>query len=58
MSVWPVRAGQHAIVRLSYIQPAHVDTGIGRFVYPLEKGGVDERKLAFWTANEEVTSSS
>lgn len=55
MSVWPVRAGQDVRIRLSYIQPAHVDTGVGRWVYPLEEGGVDEAKLAFWTANEAVT---
>ena len=36
------------------MQAAHVDTGIGRYVYPLEEGGVDEKKLAFWTANESV----
>ena len=54
ISVWPVVAGQDVRTRLSYIQPAHVDTGMGRYVYPLEEGGVDEEKLAFWTANEEV----
>ena len=53
--VSPVRARQDTRVRLVYIQPAEVDTGIGRYVYPLEEGGVDEAKLAFWTANEEVT---
>ena len=51
---WPVRAGQATKIRFAYIQPAHVDTGIGRYVYPLEEGGVDEQKLAFWTANESV----
>jgi Ca-activated chloride channel family protein len=51
----PVRAGQDTRVRLVYLQPAQVDTGIGRYVYPLEEGGVDEAKLAFWTANEQVT---
>jgi Ca-activated chloride channel family protein len=50
-----VRAGQDTRVRLVYLQPAAVDTGIGRYVYPLEEGGVDEAKLAFWTANEQVT---
>ena len=54
VSVTPVRAGQDTRVRFVYLQPAHVDTGIGRYVYPLEEGGVDERKLAFWTANETV----
>jgi Ca-activated chloride channel family protein len=52
--VQPVRAGQDTRVRLVYMQPASVDTGIGRYVYPLEEGGVDEKKLAFWTANESV----
>lgn len=52
--VSPVRAGQETRVRLVYLQPARMDTGIGRFVYPLEEGGVDEQKLAFWTANEQV----
>ncbi len=50
-----VRAGQDTRVRLVYIQPTEIDTGIGRYVYPLEEGGVDEKKLAFWTSNEKVT---
>ncbi len=54
VQVSPVRAGQETRVRLVYLQPAHVDTGIGRYVYPLEEGGVDEEKLAFWTANKQV----
>jgi Ca-activated chloride channel family protein len=55
--VTPVRALQDTRVRIVYFQPAEVDTGIGRYVYPLEEGGVDERKLAFWTANEQVSGS-
>lgn len=55
--VAPVRADSDTRVQLVYMQPAHVDTGIGRYVYPLEEGGVDEAKLAFWTANEAVTGS-
>ncbi|MDH5352839.1 MAG: VIT and VWA domain-containing protein [Gammaproteobacteria bacterium] len=54
MKVYPVRAGQDTRLRFVYLQPAHVDTGIGRYVYPLEEGGVDEQKLSFWTANESV----
>lgn len=41
-------------VRLVYVQPTHVDSGIGRYVYPLEEGGVDEAKQAFWNRNEHV----
>ncbi|MEJ1380452.1 MAG: VIT and VWA domain-containing protein [Candidatus Sedimenticola sp. (ex Thyasira tokunagai)] len=54
VSVHPVRAGQETKIRLVYLQPAHIDSGIGRYVYPLEEGGVDEAKLSFWTANEKV----
>ncbi len=55
--VSPVRAGQDTRTRLVYLQPAFVDTGIGRYVYPLEEGGVDEQKLAFWTADTRVSGS-
>lgn len=55
--VAPVRAQADTRLRLVYLQPAHVDTGIGRYVYPLEEGGVDEAKLAFWTANEAVSQA-
>jgi Ca-activated chloride channel family protein len=57
ISVHPVRAGQDATVRLTYIQPVHVDTAIGRYVYPLEDGGVDEERLSFWTYEEAVTEA-
>jgi len=54
ITVSPVRAGKTTRIRLVYIQPVNVDTGIGRYVYPLEEGGVDEQKLAFWTNNNKV----
>ena len=54
--VSPVRAGKDTRIRIVYLQPTHVDTGIGRYVYPLEEGGVDEEKMAFWTSNNKVTS--
>jgi len=57
ISVSPVRAGRDTRTRLVYYQTASIDTGIGRYVYPLEEGGVDEQKLAFWTADPKVTSS-
>lgn len=55
ISVSPVRAGQDTRVRLRYYQSAHVDTGIGRYVYPLEEGGVDEEKMAFWESRSAVS---
>ncbi|MBT6456902.1 MAG: VWA domain-containing protein [Gammaproteobacteria bacterium] len=54
MKVSPVRAGQDTRIRFVYMQPADVDTGMGRYVYPLEEGGVDEQKFSFWTATETV----
>lgn len=55
ISVWPVRAGGDVRIRLSYIQPARIDTGVGRYVYPLAEGNVDAEKLSFWTATETVS---
>lgn len=54
VQVSPVRAGQDTRVRLVYLQPVDEDTGVGRYLYPLEEGGVDQRQLDFWTANERV----
>ncbi|MGS2724793.1 VIT and vWA domain-containing protein [Porticoccus sp. GXU_MW_L64] len=56
-SVYPVRANQDVKIRLVYIQPVHVDHSIGRYVYPLEEGGVDEQKLAFWNYSDEVSEA-
>lgn len=55
--VTPVRAGQDTRVRLVYLQSAHVDTGIGRYVYPLEEGGVDEERTAFWEVRDTVSGN-
>ena len=57
MAVWPVRANSDVKIRFVYIQPAQLESGIGRYLYPLEEGGVDEQKLAFWTANETVSGA-
>ena len=54
IAIYPVRAGQEVRISLTYIQPVHIDSSIGRFVYPLEEGGVDEQKMSFWTYNEAV----
>ena len=48
VSVSPVRANSETRIRLVYMQPAEVDTGIGRYVYPLEDGETDDMALAFW----------
>ncbi len=57
ISVYPVRANSDVHVRLVYVQSASVDTGIGRYIYPLEEGGVDEERIAFWEIKDVVTGT-
>ncbi len=54
ISVTPVRANSDVRIKLVYIQAAHIDTSVGRYVYPLEEGGVDEVKNSFWSRTEVV----
>ena len=55
--VTPVRAGQDVRVRLVYLQRAPLDHSVGRYVYPLEEGGVDTARDSFWTRDERVASA-
>ncbi|MBU3948395.1 MAG: VIT and VWA domain-containing protein [Proteobacteria bacterium] len=57
VSVHPVRAGAETRVRLVYYQPLEIDLNIGRYVYPLAEGGVDEERIAFWSVDDKVTGS-
>lgn len=52
--VSPVRARSETRLRFVYYQPLEIDTGVGRYVYPLEEGGTDEAGASFWTANPRV----
>lgn len=52
--VHPVRAQSETRMRIVYYQPLPIDTGVGRYVYPLEDGGTDEAGASFWTANSQV----
>ncbi len=56
-AVSPVRAGDETSFRFVYYQPLKIDTGVGRFLYPLENGGTDEIADAFWTTNTVVERS-
>ena len=46
--VGPVRANSEMRLRFTYYQPLEIDTGVGRYVYPLEEGGTDETANSFW----------
>lgn len=54
VAVSPVRANNSTRVRLVYYQPLDIDLNVGRYVYPLAEGGVDEQQLAFWTTDDRV----
>ena len=54
ISVTPVKAGKDVQIKLVYVQKTMMDSGIGRYVYPLEEGGVDEEQMAFWNNNDTV----
>lgn len=58
LSVSPVRANSITRLALTYMQPVRLDAGIGRFVYPLEDGGVDEEQARFWDTNDQVEQFS
>jgi Ca-activated chloride channel family protein len=52
--VHPVRANAEVKLRFVYYQPLEIDTGVGRFHYPLEDGGTDEIAKSFWVPNTKV----
>ncbi len=49
-----IPAQSDARISFVYYQPLKVDTGMGRFLYPLEEGGTDEVAESFWTSNSKV----
>lgn len=55
--VSPLPPQQDVTVNFVYYQPLRIDTGVGRFVYPLGEGGTDDVAQSFWTRNEKVESS-
>ncbi|GFE64676.1 VIT and vWA domain-containing protein [Litoreibacter roseus] len=55
MRVTPVPAGGDVMVRLTYVQPARLEGGIGRYVYPLERQSTNEDRIAFWDMSEDIT---
>ncbi|SDO57378.1 VIT domain-containing protein [Desulforhopalus singaporensis] len=54
VSVYPVKAMAETRVRLVYYQPLTIDLNVGRYVYPLGEGGVDDERIAFWSVDSAV----
>ncbi|PHS18551.1 MAG: hypothetical protein COA86_07620 [Kangiella sp.] len=57
INVTPIRANKNTKIQIRYYQQSNVDLGIGRWVYQLEDGGVDEEALSFWNTNSNVSKS-
>ena len=57
INVYPVKVTEPTRVRLVYYQPLEIDLNVGRYVYPLEEGGVDDKRIAFWSVDAEVRES-
>jgi Ca-activated chloride channel family protein len=55
--VFPVPANDETKIRFLYYQPLKIDSGIGRYLYPLEEGGTDEAGMSFWTTNAKVENT-
>jgi Ca-activated chloride channel family protein len=55
--VSPVPANDEIRIRFLYYQPLAIDTGIGRYLYPLEDGGTDDAAMSFWTTNAKVENT-
>lgn len=52
--VAPVRASTEVKLRFVYYQPLEIDSGVGRYLYPLEDGGTDDAAKSFWTTHTQV----
>ncbi|MBN1675645.1 MAG: VWA domain-containing protein [Kiritimatiellae bacterium] len=54
INVGRVPAGGETRVRAVYYQPLEIDLNVGRYVYPLAEGGVDDERIAFWAIDDRV----
>jgi len=55
--VSPVRAQQETRIRVVYYQPLDIDTGVGRYLYPLEEGNTDDAGARFWNKTTQVNGT-
>lgn len=53
-SIAHVKPRSETRIRFVYYQPLKIESGIGRYVYPLQEGGTDEAAKSFWTRNPKV----
>ncbi len=49
-----VRACSEARVRFVYYQPLEIDLNVGRYLYPLAEGNVDDERIQFWSVENAI----
>jgi Ca-activated chloride channel family protein len=54
ISVGVVRARSEARVRFVYYQPLEIDLNVGRYLYPLAEGNVDDERIQFWSVDNAI----
>jgi len=47
--------GSDVRVRLVYYQPLEIDLNVGRYLYPLAEGNVDDEQLQFWAVDDRIS---
>lgn len=52
-----IPAGGETRVRLVYYQPIEIDLNVGRYLYPLAEGNVDDERIAFWSVDDNVSGT-
>ena len=48
MNVYPVKANDDVRVQMAYFQPVKVDSGIGRYLFPIENSNAHDQTDNFW----------
>ena len=49
-----IKASENVMIKFIYYQPLEIDTGVGRYIYPLEEGNTDKAATNFWERNDKV----
>jgi Ca-activated chloride channel family protein len=57
VSVGRVQARAETRVRFVYYQPLEIDLNVGRYLYPLADGNVDDQRIQFWSVDDAIRES-
>ncbi|MHC4342283.1 MAG: VIT and vWA domain-containing protein, partial [Planctomycetota bacterium] len=54
ISIARVPAGGEVQARVVYYQPLDIESGVGRYLYPLQEGNTDDMNASFWSMERKV----